>query len=36
MNKGERKEREKETKKEPLNFGEQTDGHQRGAGWEMG
>ena len=36
MSKGEKREREKQTKKETLTYGEQTDGYQRGDGWEMG
>ena len=27
---------EREIKKQTLNTGEQTDGHQRGGGWRMG
>lgn len=33
MNKGKK---ERQTEKQILNYGEQTDGYQRGGGWEVG
>ena len=36
MSKGKKIKRERETKKQTLNYGEQTDGHQRGGRWGMG
>ena len=38
MSKGKknRRERERETKKQTLNYREQSDGYQRGGGWKDG
>ena len=36
MNKGKKKEVERQTKKQTLNYRGQTDGYQRGGGWGTG
>ena len=36
MSKGKKKERERQTKKQTLNYREQTAGYQRGGGWDNG